>query len=170
MCHYVSLALELYDGWHNGDGIRITRYWRVLLPHFFASGNTKYTLEAVRLQMQLASLPPRLVHQITWGRFVNTHSGLEHNLPCDFHNEHVNKTYGFKYYFSQKAITNVAHSVSYIEVVTNRLDQQCRIHAQSSAHSARSDANDVKKVVSTVLKENCFGISRRAVNFINSKQ
>ena len=60
-------------------------------PHFFANGHTKYALEAVRLQMQLASLPPRLVHQITWGRFVNTHGGLGHNMPCDFHNEHVNR-------------------------------------------------------------------------------
>ena len=47
LCHYVSLALELYDGWHEGDGIRVTRCWRVLLPHFFASGDTKYALEAV---------------------------------------------------------------------------------------------------------------------------
>ena len=62
--------------------------------------------------------------------------------------------------FSQKAITNVARSVLYIEVVTNRLDQQCGIHAESSAHSVRSDANDVKKVVSTVLREKLWDIKK----------
>ena len=165
LCHYVSLALELFDGWHNGDGIRDTRCWRVLLPHFFATGHTKYALEAVRLQMQLASLPPRLVHQITWGRFVNTHGGLGHNQPCDFHNEHVNKLIKehIKHMgsnFSQKAITNVARSVSFMEVVTNKFDQQCGIHAESSAHSTRSDVDDVKKVVSIVLREKLWDIKK----------
>lgn len=165
LCHYVSLALELYDGWHNGDGIRNTRCWRVFLPHFFASGHTKYALEAVRLQMQLASLPPRLVHQIMWSRFVNMHGGLGHNIPCDFHNEHVNKLIKehIKHMgsnFSQNAITNVARSVSYMEVVTNKLDQQCMIHTESSAHSTRSDDSDVKKVVSIVMREKLWDIKK----------
>ena len=117
---------------------------------FFAKGHTEYALEAIRLQMQLASLPPRLVHHITWGRFVNMQGGLGHNLPCDFHNEHVNKLIKehIKHMgsnFSQRAITK-ACSVTYMEVVTNRLDQQCGIHVESSAHSMRSDI-DVKKVV-----------------------
>ena len=124
-----------------------------------------YALEAVRLQMQLASLPPQLVHQITWGRFVNTHGGLGHNLPCDFHNEHVNKLIKehIKHMgsnFSQKAITNVARSVSFMEVITNRFDQQCGIHPESSAHSTRSDVNDVKKVVSIVLREKLWDIKK----------
>ena len=81
------------------------------------------------------------------------HCGLGHNLPCDFHNEHVNKLIKehIKHImgsnFSQKAITNVARSVSFMEVITNRFDQQCGIHPASSAHSTRSDVN-VKKVVS----------------------
>ena len=62
--------------------------------------------------------------------------------------------------FSQKAITNVAHSVTYMEVVTNRLDQQCGIHVESSAHSTRSDINDVKKVVSTVMREKLWDVKK----------
>ena len=91
LCHFASIAMELYDAWHEGDGIRVIQCWRVLLPHYFATGHSKYALEAVKLQLQLMSLPPRLVNQITWGRFVNSHGGLGRNIPCDFHNEHVNK-------------------------------------------------------------------------------
>ena len=47
-----------------------------------------------------------------------------------------------------------------MEVVTNRLDQQCGIHVESSAHSTRSDVNDVKKVVSTVLREKLWDIKK----------
>ena len=91
LCHYASLALEFYDAWHEGDGNRIIRCWRIFLPHFFESGRTKYSLDAMRLQMQLLCLPPQLVQQITWDRFVNMHGGLGRNMPCDLHNEHVNK-------------------------------------------------------------------------------
>ena len=76
LCHYASLALEFNDTWHEGDGIRIIRCWRMFLPHFFESGRTKYSLETVRLQIQLQSLPSQLVHQIIWDRCINTHGGI----------------------------------------------------------------------------------------------
>lgn len=31
LCHYASLALEFHDAWHEGDGNRIIRCWRVFL-------------------------------------------------------------------------------------------------------------------------------------------
>ena len=110
LCHFASM--ELYDAWHEGDGIRVIRCWRVMLPHFYATGHSKYALEAVKLQLQLKSLSPRLVNQITWGWFVNTHGGLGNNIPCDYHNEHINKLtkelinhMGAN--FSQKAMTKI---------------------------------------------------------------
>lgn len=131
--------MELYDAWHEGDGIRVIRCWRVLLPHYFATGHTKYAMEAVKLQLQLMSLPPRLVNQITWGHFVNSYEGLGRNIPCDFHNEHVNKLIKESINhmganFSQKAMTKIARSVTYISTVTNRLDQQCRIEYTPTHH------------------------------------
>ena len=73
LCHFASLALEFTDAWAEGDGPRILRCWRVFLPHFSAFGRTKYALEALRLQFQLAMLPPHLVQQLTWGRFIRRH-------------------------------------------------------------------------------------------------
>ena len=68
-CHYGSLALEFYDAWHEGDRIRIVRYWRMFLLHFFESGRTKYSIEALRLQLQISHLPSSIVQQIIWDRF-----------------------------------------------------------------------------------------------------
>ena len=67
LCHFPALVSEFYNGWHEGDGLRMLRCWKI---HFFANRNTKYALESLKLQFQLASLPPDLVHQLTWGRFV----------------------------------------------------------------------------------------------------
>ena len=54
--------------------------------------HTKYALEPLRLQFQLeAVLSPKLAHHIKWDRFVNKKGGLGRNIPCDLHDEHVNK-------------------------------------------------------------------------------
>jgi len=84
LCHYGSLVLEFRDACAEGDGERVFRCWRLMLPHFKASGRTKYSLEALRLQMQVkAFLSPQLAHQVMWDRFVNTRGGLGRNIPND---------------------------------------------------------------------------------------
>lgn len=55
LCHFASLVSEFYDGWREGDGLRMLRCWKILMLHFFANRNTKYALESLRLQFQLAS-------------------------------------------------------------------------------------------------------------------
>ena len=90
LCHYAALVLKFTDAWSEGDGKRVQHCWKVFLLHFFSQRHTKYALEPFRLQFQLATLPPHLVHHLTWGRFVNTYGKPGHNIPCDLHNEHVN--------------------------------------------------------------------------------
>ena len=93
LCHYAALVSEFTDAWSEGDGERVLRCWKIFMLHFYSDRRTKYALEALRLQFQLATLPPDLVHQLTWGRFINTHGGPGHNIPCDLHNEHVNRLF-----------------------------------------------------------------------------
>ena len=91
LCHYGALALEFVDAWQEGDGERVCRCWKMLILHFYENGHTKYSWEALRLQLQLQSLPCNVSQQKKWNRFVNIHGGLGHNIPCDLYNEHVNK-------------------------------------------------------------------------------
>ena len=85
-CHFGSLVCEFYDAWKEGDGGRIVRYWGIFLLHFYATGRRKYAHEALRLKLQLLTLPPSLKHHLTWDRFVNTHGGPGKNIPTDLHN------------------------------------------------------------------------------------
>lgn len=55
-----------------GDGDRIIRYWRFLLPVFKLSDRRNYALEAFKLLAQVILLPPRQVAELKWGRTVNT--------------------------------------------------------------------------------------------------
>ncbi len=162
-CHAASLALEFTDAWSEGDGPRVLRGWKVMLLHFFANRRTKYALEALRLQIQLATLSPDLVHQLTWGRFVNTHGGKGRNIPCDLHNEHVNKLFKdaithMGANFTERASTRVARAVTTIEQVVEMFDTHTGIHPQSSAHSRKSDDEDVKKVVKALMEQNILTV------------
>ena len=130
---------EFTDAWSEGDGPRILRCWKVMMLHFYANRNTKYALEALRLQFDLASLPPSLVHQLTWGRTVNTHGGSGRNLPCDLHNEHVNRHFkeiigDMGANFTKESITRAARSVSTLVSIEELFDKATGIHPESTAH------------------------------------
>ena len=162
-CHYGSLALEFHDAWSEGDGDRIVRCWGVFLLHFYKTRRTKYALEALRLKLQLASLPLPLAHQLQWNRFVNTHGGPGHNLPCDLHNEHVNKLLkeiitNMGANLKEEALTRAARSVTLLRVIRDAFDKQSCVPVGGSAHSTHSAEQDIQKVVSVLLSKNVFGV------------
>ena len=92
LCHYSALITEFRDAGEQGDAEWVYQCWCIMLPHFKASGCTKYSLEALRLQFQVKCvLSPQLAHQVLWDRFVNTRGGMGRNILCDLYNEHVMK-------------------------------------------------------------------------------
>ena len=163
LCHFVALVSEFIDAWSEGDGERVLRCWKIFMLHFHAERRTKYALEALRLQFQLATLPPYLVHQLTLERFANTHGGLGHNIPCDLHNEHINKLFkeiitnmGAK--FTEEASTRAARSVSSLAKIAKIFDSETDIHPEASAHSRKSDEQDVKTVVNMLQQSDVLSI------------
>ena len=157
LCHFGTMVMEFRGGWGNGDSDRMFTCWRLLLPHFIVAGRTKYSLEALRLQIQVKSvLSPQLAHHVKWDRFVNTHGGAGRNIPCDLYNEHVNKllkhiivTMGAN--FTEKALHRAAQSVTTLESICERFDQQSGVPVGTHAHSTRCDKQDISKVINTVL-------------------
>ena len=68
------LYAELVDGIREGDGNRVIRCWRYLLPVFISSGRTNYANESFKLLMQHDFLlPPRQAAELNWSRFINVH-------------------------------------------------------------------------------------------------
>ena len=157
-CHYGSLMMEFHDAWHEGDGEKVVRCWKQLLPHFKAAGCTKYSLEALKLQIQTGfAYSPNLAHQVMWNRFVNVRGGAGNNLPCDLFNEHINKL--LKYIIknmgsnlTESALQRAARSVTTLQKISETFDGQSGVPCTTTAHSTRPDRDDVKKVVSIVLK------------------
>ena len=131
----------------------LSRCWRLLLPHFSSFGRTKYALEALRLMFQCeATLSPELAHHVKWDRFVNTHGGLGHNIPCDLQNEHVNKLLksiitNMGSNLTEASLRCAARSVTTLEAVGEVFDAETGVVVGTTAHSTRSDEVDVYKVL-----------------------
>ena len=163
-CHFASLSLEFKDAWCEGDGDRIVRCWKVFLLHFRASGQTKYSWEALRMQFQLATLPPSLSHQLKWGRFINTHGGLGKNIPCDLFNEHMNKLFkeiiqNMGPNMTENAIKRAARSVTALCHIRDEFDKQSDVPVVTTAHTTRTDEEDVAKVISVLMKNRSLSIT-----------
>ncbi len=157
LCLYGALVMEFLDSWAEGDGDRAYRCWCLFLPHFLVHNRRKYALEALRLQFQIqAVLSPHLAHHVLWDRFINTRGGKGRNIPCDLHNEHVNK-------LIKQVITNMggnmtddalkrsARSVSTLQALCHKFDKCSGVPFGTHSHSTRSDVQDVGKVMRTVI-------------------
>ena len=158
LCHYGSLVMELLDGGHEGDGERVINCWKLFMPHFKVAGCTKYSLEALKLQMQTRiTYSLNLAHQVTWNRFVNVRGGAGNNIPCDLFNEHVNKLLkhiirNMGSNLTESALQRAARSVTSLQQICETFDAQSGVPRRSTAHFTRSDHDDVKIVVDVVLE------------------
>lgn len=159
LCHYGSLMIEFRDAWAEGDGERILRCWRLFLPHFRASGRTKYCLEALRLQLQVnVVLSPNLAHQVRWNRFVNTKGGLGMNIPCDLFNEHVNKQIKIIIQnmgpnLTEASLQRAVRCIAPLQDIAKQFDKESGVPITTSAHSTKSNVTDICKVVTVVLQQ-----------------
>ena len=165
LCHYGSLAIEFVDAWEEGDGDRILRCWKVFMLHFYSKGRVKYSWEALRLQIQLASLPQRLATQLKWNRFINTHGGLGRNIPCDLHNEHINKLFkeiinNMGANLTDESMHRAARAVTTLHQARSNFDKHSGVPMTTSAHATRPDNNDVLRVASVVCKEESLEVKQ----------
>ena len=148
-CHYASLALEFLDAW---AGVMVSvssvagEY--VFLLHFRDCGRTKYAWEALQLQFQTVTLQPVVSHQLTWSRFINKRGGPGNNIPCDLHNEHLNKLFkeiiaNMGSNFTEQSIQRSARSVSALHDLAETFDRESHTPVPTTAHSTKSD-DDVR--------------------------
>ena len=88
---------------------------------------------------------------------MNTHGGKGRNIPCDLHNEHVNKPYkeiigNMGANFTEFPSTRAARAVSSLEKLALGFERQTGIHPEATAHRRRSDVKDVQIVAEVVLQ------------------
>lgn len=145
-----------------GDGTRILRCWRYLLPLFKAAGRKNYCLEAlIMLYEHLYGFSPRLSHQLIWSRCINTRGIAGHNIPCDLFMEHLNRLCkeaiaGLRANKSEKAIIRIGKAIGTLHPVLDQFDAVNAVASLSGIHSQPKSLRDLKLVLQELNQANVF--------------
>ena len=101
MFNYQSYLLEaglllrnFYDAISKGDGQRVIRCRKFMLPYLKEDGQSseKYALEAFYVIWQIKSLlSPRASYRLVWNRFHKLKHARGGNIPLDLALEHFNQ-------------------------------------------------------------------------------
>lgn len=150
--------LEYRDAIKEGDGTRVLRCWRYLLPIFFGTGRTNYSCEVLNMLHQELTLPPRLAAQLLWSRFVNTHGVPGRNIAADLYMEHLNRVAkdaikGLGANKTERAIGRVGKAIGTIAPLLQKFDTVNNIREVSGAHK-RANVNKDTEVIVTELTNN----------------
>lgn len=153
---------EFSDAIREGDGNRILRCWRYLLPIFWNSGRTNYANEVFNMLYQHDyALSEAHAHQLLWGRCINVHGRTGKNIPGDLHMEHLigmvkecikglgaNKT--------EQAIQRVGYALGTIVPVLDQYDLDNDVPVVSSAHTRHHAQKDLALIVNELGKSRVF--------------
>ena len=160
--------MEFRDAIKEGDGERVLRCWKYMIPIFSASGNKNYACEAANLALQHSyTLPPRLSAQLLWSRFVNISGRPGKNIPDDLHMEHLNKIAKGAILFlgsnsSEKAITRVGRAIGTLSPVLDNFDEVNNVTTSSTSQKRPSALKDIEIVADELLRAECFVIHSKA--------
>ena len=155
-CDVLNLGLmlmEFKDSIREGDGERIIRCWRYLLPLFKVSGRKNYCIEAFTLLAQYSFLLlPRNAMQLMWSRTVNVHGKPGKNISCDLHLEHLNREAknciaGLGANITEEAVKRTGKSIGPTVTAISNFDMVNGIKKSSINHSKHSCLKDIDILV-----------------------
>ena len=158
----MMVFLELRDSIRQGDGPCIPRCWKFMLLYWRYAGHTKYSLEVIHLLGAVkATATPRLAHEITWCRFVNSRGGLGNSIPVDLYMEHLNRTLkdyllGLGANNTESTIIQISRSLRKLIAVTTHFDSVCGVHKESIYHTCKDASKDLQLVIDELQKSQVF--------------
>ena len=99
--------------------------------------------------------------QLLWSRTVNVHGRPGKNVPCDLHNEHLNRECkqsisGLGSNITDRAIQCVGRSLCATTEILERFDQDNGVLFESGYHTVWSSAVDIQKLLKQLTTSNVF--------------
>ena len=152
--------MEFVDAIKEGDGLRVHRCWKYLLPIFKSSQRTNYSVEVLRYLYEYAYIAsPMHCHQMLWSRFVNTVGKPGHNIPADLHMEHLNRALkeavsNLRSNKSEKSIIRAGKALGTLVPIVTFFDELISVSKPGSSHAIPLRHQDVRKMVYEIHKNN----------------
>ena len=165
LLEYGMILRNFLDAVKEGDGKRVIRCWRFILPYLKAdeAASRKYALEGIYLLAQIhVLLPPRDAHRLIWNRFVSTKSGLGRNYPIDKEMEFyiraiklIIRNLGGN--AEKKTILDrYANSLTFNSELVRSYDDEVGSLKKSGRHTAQNITSDLQKVVKQLMEQDAF--------------
>lgn len=144
--YFVEVGLLLknfYDTVSEGDGLRVIRCWKFMLPYLKedGAGSRKYALEALYLLAQVKSLlTPQAAHRLIWNRFYKSKPGSGGNIPLDLALEHYNRLIKVLIRnlgpngLNKNAIDRYCKSLPLNKELLENYDSMCSVRRRSGKH------------------------------------
>lgn len=153
---------EFSDAIREGDGARVLRCWRYMLPMFISSGRKNYAIESFQLLMQHDYLlSEREAAELMWSRFINVRGYRGCNIPNDKHMEHLNricktpiKALGANK--TAQCITRVGEALGTIAPVIEQFDRDNNVPEVSGLHHVASSEKDLKLLIDVLKGASVF--------------
>lgn len=162
-CVTISLGLLLRnadDAVREGDGERIIRVWKFLMPLFKLHNHQKYALAALRMQAEMYSLlTGSLAHELKWNRTVSNHGGRGRHLSRDLRLEHINKVAKESLKsqgamnINEKLARRAGNCIGKIEMVLESVEKELVLSKPSSHHKSKYACEDFKVLLHEVFDE-----------------
>ena len=145
--------MEFCDAIREGDGERVLRCWRYLLLIFKTSGRRNYGIEALRMLSQYEfELTPRQAQELIWNRFISTHNAPGKNIPCDLHQEHLNRIVkdGIRRLNTnktEKAVKKIGKTLGMLSPLLDNFDSVNNVKKPSGLHNPPGFAKDLDLLI-----------------------
>ena len=154
--------LEYSDAIREGDGDRVLRCWKYLLPIFKSSGRKNYSIEALNMLYQYRyELTPRQSAELLWNRFINMHGIRGRNIPCDLHLEHLNRVCknaisDLGVNKTETAIARVGKALGTLSPALQQYDLENHVRGTCGTHRPPKSDKDRDQIVHQLQESDIF--------------
>ena len=145
-----------------GNGHVVMLCYKYMLLYCKGANCPKYAYGMLETVAQVnALLSPRVAHDVTWNRFVNTKGKLDTNFPIDMYVEHCNKPLKldastFRGQLTDKTLQRISRSIPESEAIVKAFDRICDVHRPSGKHNNISAHSDIQKLVNSLNQRKVF--------------
>eukprot|EP00794_Sanderia_malayensis_P001047 gene1047-373_t len=164
---YGMILRNFHDAISEGDGQRILRSWKFMLPYLKVDGNSssKYALEGFYIISQAYSLlTPKDAHRLIWNRFVKNKRGPGGNISLDLALEHyirllklIMKKLGANA-TNKSILDRYTKALAFNKLFMDNFDNMSAVIKRSGKHVKKAAESDLKKVVKELILNDAFSI------------
>ncbi|XP_028412550.1 uncharacterized protein LOC114535442 [Dendronephthya gigantea] len=156
------VLMDIVDAIKEGDGIRLTRCYKLVLLFAYKFRHTKYAYGILLYFVQInAVLSEEDSYNLTRNRFFNISGKIGTNIPLDLHMEHLNLllkrlSKGMGGNVTTKSLQRAARSVVPLSNVIQGVYRDCSKVKKSGCHKNKDVEDALRIIINDLLQGKVF--------------